>query len=230
MPPARASQPGTHLRCGGEQVPLQPCLLLQGHGSEHGMSSLSSIFVFVLQTRSQGTMICGWDKTVRLPCVIFLLTRPRLSSMHHRRVRQYTTSTRTGPDLRATFSPLGPVRPMRTVSSTRATAGTWPTRKRRSSADGASTLQATATRSQVTLVTSTTSRRTAGASSVSGPGATRGARELTGAIGNYDVSQMHYEGPGNVPGAPGHGYGYDIRVEGKSSADPPAAEPVAAAA
>ena len=31
---------------------------------------------------------------------------------------------------------------------------------------------------------------------------------------------MHYEGPGNVPGAPGTGYGYDIRVEGKSSADP----------
>jgi len=40
-------------------------------------------------------------------------------------------------------------------------------------------------------------------------------------IGNYDVSQMHYDGPGDIPGAPGHGYGYDIRVAGKSSADPP---------
>lgn len=38
---------------------------------------------------------------------------------------------------------------------------------------------------------------------------------------------MHYDGPGNVPGAPGGGYGYDIRVEGKSSADPPAAAPAA---
>lgn len=45
--------------------------------------------------------------------------------------------------------------------------------------------------------------------------------------GNYDVSQMHYEGPGNVPGAPGGGYGYDLRVEGRSSANPP---PVAATA
>jgi 20S proteasome subunit beta 5 len=42
---------------------------------------------------------------------------------------------------------------------------------------------------------------------------------------------MHYDGPGNIPGAPDHGYGYDIRVEGKSAADPPAAaQPVAAAA
>jgi 20S proteasome subunit beta 5 len=47
-------------------------------------------------------------------------------------------------------------------------------------------------------------------------------------LGNYDISQMHYDGPGDVPGAPGHGYGYDIRVEGKSSANPP--QPVAAAA
>ena len=39
--------------------------------------------------------------------------------------------------------------------------------------------------------------------------------------GNYDVSKMHYDGPGDIPGAPGHGYGYDIRVAGKSSADPP---------
>ncbi len=42
--------------------------------------------------------------------------------------------------------------------------------------------------------------------------------------GNYDVSQMHYEGPGNIPGAPGTGYGYDIRVEGRSSANPPPEE------
>jgi hypothetical protein len=48
--------------------------------------------------------------------------------------------------------------------------------------------------------------------------------------GNYDISKMHYDGPGNVPGAPGGGYGYDIRVEGKSSANPPEAPPAVAAA
>jgi 20S proteasome subunit beta 5 len=36
--------------------------------------------------------------------------------------------------------------------------------------------------------------------------------------GNYDISKMHYDGPGDVPGG---GYGYDIRVEGRSSANPP---------
>jgi hypothetical protein len=39
--------------------------------------------------------------------------------------------------------------------------------------------------------------------------------------GNYDISKMHYEGPGNVPGASAGGYAYDIRVEGRSSANPP---------
>ena len=39
--------------------------------------------------------------------------------------------------------------------------------------------------------------------------------------GNYDISKMHYEGPGNVPGAQAGGYAYDIRVEGHSSANPP---------
>jgi len=37
-------------------------------------------------------------------------------------------------------------------------------------------------------------------------------------IGNYDVTKLHYEGPGNVPGAPGHGYGYDVRTAGLTSA------------
>ncbi|KAJ3541356.1 hypothetical protein NMY22_g3919 [Coprinellus aureogranulatus] len=42
-------------------------------------------------------------------------------------------------------------------------------------------------------------------------------------IGNYDINKLHYDGPGNVAGSPGHGYGYDIRVEGLSSANPPIA-------
>ena len=39
-------------------------------------------------------------------------------------------------------------------------------------------------------------------------------------IGNYDLSKLHYDGPNNIPGA---GYGYDIRTEGRTSANPPAA-------
>jgi len=39
--------------------------------------------------------------------------------------------------------------------------------------------------------------------------------------GNYDISEMHYDGLENVPGAPAGGYGYDVRVEGLSSSNPP---------
>jgi 20S proteasome subunit beta 5 len=51
-------------------------------------------------------------------------------------------------------------------------------------------------------------------------------------IGNYDVSKLHYDGPGDVPGAVGGGYGYDLRVEGRSSANPPSEQvpPVSAQA
>lgn len=30
--------------------------------------------------------------------------------------------------------------------------------------------------------------------------------------GNYDVSKMHYDGPGNIPGGQAAGYGYDVRT------------------
>ncbi|KAF9246452.1 20S proteasome subunit [Melanogaster broomeanus] len=40
-------------------------------------------------------------------------------------------------------------------------------------------------------------------------------------IGNYDLTTLHYDGPGNAAGSPGHGYSYDIRVEGQTSANPP---------
>ncbi|EPQ27959.1 uncharacterized protein PFL1_04286 [Pseudozyma flocculosa PF-1] len=36
-------------------------------------------------------------------------------------------------------------------------------------------------------------------------------------IDNYDVTKLHYDGPGNVPGAPGGGYGWDVRTAGLSS-------------
>ncbi|KAG8710486.1 Proteasome subunit beta type-5 [Ceratobasidium sp. 395] len=32
-------------------------------------------------------------------------------------------------------------------------------------------------------------------------------------IGNYDITKLHYDGPGQVPGATGGGYGYDTRIE-----------------
>lgn len=35
-------------------------------------------------------------------------------------------------------------------------------------------------------------------------------------LGNYDVTDMHYKGPDGTGG-----YGYDLRVEGRSSANPP---------
>ncbi|EJU05281.1 proteasome-domain-containing protein [Dacryopinax primogenitus] len=38
-------------------------------------------------------------------------------------------------------------------------------------------------------------------------------------LGNYDVTKMHYDGPGNVPGATGGGYGYEVRTAGRSASD-----------
>jgi len=43
-------------------------------------------------------------------------------------------------------------------------------------------------------------------------------------IGNYDVTKLHYDGPGQVPGAPGGGYGYDVRTESLSTSDSPIAQ------
>ena len=42
-------------------------------------------------------------------------------------------------------------------------------------------------------------------------------------VGNYDISKLHYDGPADVPGSTGGGYGYEVRVEGQSSANPPVA-------
>lgn len=36
-------------------------------------------------------------------------------------------------------------------------------------------------------------------------------------LGNYDISKMHYDGPGAVPGAAATGYGYDVRVEAEAA-------------
>lgn len=35
--------------------------------------------------------------------------------------------------------------------------------------------------------------------------------------GNYDISKLHYDGPGAVPGAPGGGYSYDVRTGNRFS-------------
>lgn len=47
---------------------------------------------------------------------------------------------------------------------------------------------------------------------------------------NYDVTKLHYDGPGNVPGAPGGGYGYSVRTEGLTASDAPTTTPAVAAA
>ncbi|KZV84268.1 20S proteasome subunit, partial [Exidia glandulosa HHB12029] len=47
-------------------------------------------------------------------------------------------------------------------------------------------------------------------------------------IDNYDVTKMHYEGPGaHVAGAQAGGYGYSVRTEGQSSRDDAPAAPEA---
>ena len=45
---------------------------------------------------------------------------------------------------------------------------------------------------------------------------------LTIDAGNYDISKMHYDGPGDIPGSAGEGYGYDIRTKGRYAILPPA--------
>ena len=41
---------------------------------------------------------------------------------------------------------------------------------------------------------------------------------MNGNAGNYDITKLHYEGPGDdVPGAPGGGYGYEVRTGGQTS-------------
>lgn len=78
--------------------------------------------------------------------------------------------------------------------------------------------------SLVTLVTSTMSRKTAGNSLVSRLCSSTFTSILNlFPLGNYDISKLHYDGPGDVAGSPGHGYGYNIRVEGRTSANPPEA-------
>jgi hypothetical protein len=42
--------------------------------------------------------------------------------------------------------------------------------------------------------------------------------------GNYDISKLHFDGAGDIPG---QGYAYTVRVEGRSSANPPTEEEVA---
>lgn len=51
-----------------------------------------------------------------------------------------------------------------------------------------------------------------------------------GQIGNYDVTKLHYEGPGSIPGAPGGGYGYAVRTEGRSPSDAAATIPLVSTA
>jgi len=92
--------------------------------------------------------------------------------------------------------------------------------KLKSWAGEAYTLPVTVTHIPVTLATYTTSRRMVGTSLVQFSALFRLGSSNHDIAGNYDISTLHYDGPGDVPGAPGGGYGYDIRVEGVKSASP----------
>ena len=48
----------------------------------------------------------------------------------------------------------------------------------------------------------------------------RSSAHLHWFLGNYDITKMHYDGPGAVPGAPGGGYGYDVRYDDRFSVLP----------
>ena len=48
---------------------------------------------------------------------------------------------------------------------------------------------------------------------------------FTSPLGNYDITKMHYDGPGAVPGSLGGGYGYDVRTNNQLAV---LAKPVAA--
>jgi hypothetical protein len=92
--------------------------------------------------------------------------------------------------------------------------------KHKSWVGGASTPPDTAMHFQVTRVISITSRKTVGLSLVCIQLNQLMCHGNNMSIGNYDLSKLHYDGPNNIPGA---GYGYDIRTEGRTSANPPAA-------
>ena len=60
----RVAKPRTYLCLCSIEIPQQSCLQLQGNGVKHGEG-----FQFCYLPKSdttQGTMICGWDKTVNI--------------------------------------------------------------------------------------------------------------------------------------------------------------------
>jgi hypothetical protein len=75
---------------------------------------------------------------------------------------------------------------------------------------------AIAMHSPVTRAICTTLKRMAGGSLVCYR-ATCDLKHLHSFSGNYDITKMHYDGPGAVPGAQGGGYGYDVRHDGRFS-------------
>jgi len=162
-------------------------------------------------------MICGWDKTVSE----FEAKITNFVSLMFLRAPPSSMLIQMEPVSKAIFFLLAQEAPSPMVCWIKDTIGICPTKRLRSLADGVSTLLVIATLSLEILVTFTTSKRMVGNSSVCGISLLLLLRLFTYLPGNYDVSQMHYEGPGNVAGAPGGGYGYDLRVEGRSSANPP---------
>jgi Proteasome subunit len=61
---ARTKKQGANLGICCKQIPQQPRVQLQGYGIEHGASNPTfSRLQVILMHETQGTMICGWDKT-----------------------------------------------------------------------------------------------------------------------------------------------------------------------
>ena len=142
------------------------------------------------------------------------------------RAQHCTMSTLMGLVSRVTSFPSAPVALLHTGYSIKNTTGTSQMRMQGSSGDGASTQRVTETPFPGTPSTCITSRRTGGNLSV--------CLTLSSLCflrcsclrlsGNYDVTKLHYDGPGQVPGAPGGGYGYDVRTEALSTSDSPIAQ------
>ena len=108
VPAARAAREGAHLGRGRVKVPVEPRLLVQGHGPQHGHDDLR------LGQDGPSTIVGRAWRALRGD----RLTRCCCHPLTHR-ARHCTTSTRTARASRATSSRSARDRHSRTVSSTR---------------------------------------------------------------------------------------------------------------
>ena len=108
-------------------------------------------------------MICGWDKTVS---ILYITPEPLLTAMFLR-AQLCSMLIQMVHGLRVTCSLLAQEVPSHMVSSIKAIAGTWRTKRHRNLAEEVSMLPVTVTLTLVTPLTFTTSKKMDGDSSVS---------------------------------------------------------------